>query len=151
MKIPSIYTYPKLGERVYRITMTILLPLYAVANAVVAATRFEEGDVSGGWASTAYALTNLGVISFLFWAWPHADRLNAWRRQESNVHVSAMDSIPVYPSRETIDPRHYAMMKAIETGEPVHIYQDNKGVWRDSETNEQIPAQGGDIELDERE
>ena len=52
------------------------------------------------------------------------------------------DVIPVTPSSEAMDPRLYAMMRAMETGEPVAIYQDDEGVWRDSDTGEPLPVQG---------
>ncbi len=153
MKIPDIYRHPKLSERIYRITMSIMLPLFTIANAVVAATRFEDGDVGGGWAAVVSALTTGGVIGFLFWAWPNTDRIREDTRRMNEqtrrrIEAVARD-LPIYPSRESTDPYHYAMMRSMETGQPIRIYQGQDGIWRDADTNEPIPAQGGDTNLKE--
>lgn len=91
------------------------------------------------------------ILMWLFWLmpiWMRDDAAYRARRQAFSVEPIAeptgpvTESIPLIPSSEATDPRVYAMMRTLETGEPVSIYRDDEGVWRDSDTDEVLPVQG---------
>lgn len=136
----------------FRWLMT-LLTLVAIGANVWAATRSLTSDDFGMW-----WIINALVVAYLVYYWFHT-MAGSWIREdvEARGHNAPINTgtaaaflnppttaIPIIASEDTSDPRMFAMMKAFETGEPVSIYQDDEGVWRDSITDAPLPVQDSD-------
>lgn len=128
-----------------------LLVLVGIGTNIWAATKnLTAGNLGMWW------LINVAVVVYLvyYWCVPMA---GWWIRQDleargSNAPINTgtaaaflnppTTAIPIIPAEDASDPRMFAMMKAFETGEPVSIYRDDEGVWRDSITDAPLPVQG---------
>lgn len=105
------------------------------------------------WLIGLWAMLLLLVIWLNVWAAQDArDRARMRENREApiitNTAVSFLhpptEAIPVTRPEDAADPFAYAMMKALETDEPVSVYRDDDGVWRDSITDAVLPVQESD-------
>ncbi len=95
-----------------------------------------------------WAMLAIGVILFVvvmaILRW-RRDRKPARRTPSATAEVTGSigvgdlpEFMKIIPSSQATDIGTYAMMKSLETGEPVHVYEDDDGTWRDGTTNEVI-------------
>ena len=131
-------------QRVWRWAWSINFAWAVALNVWAAISSLTHEDRGMWWIVNA----GCAVLLVLFWLlflmpnWMREDA-NLRARQEAPTRVEPFtESIPIIPSSEATDPRVYAMMRAWETGEPMSIYRDDDGVWRDSATDEILPVQG---------
>lgn len=106
----------------------------------------------------------LMLVILLIWLWVWGSRDAEYRRtaeagttavsiiRHAPINTStateflrqSRDMIPVTRPEDAADPFAYAMMKALESDEPVSVYRDDEGVWRDSITDAVLPVQEED-------
>ena len=135
-----------------RWSWTLLILIGIVANLGAGVKNLIDPEGGMWWVVSVLAVTWL-----IFW-WTYVMMANTWipedleRRGKAPINTGTAaaflnpptTAIPIIPSEATSDPRMFAMMKAFETGEPVSIYQDDEGVWRDSITDAPLPVQDSD-------
>lgn len=146
----STLTKRQVTIRIITCWAVLLLNLYGVSHSL------RTGD-PWGWAS--FVCVILLVLLLVFWT-QERRRIVADEKREQELDTESVVEgsfglvrdgdlfmyengvIPITHPEDATDPHLYAMMKAFETGEPVRIYKDDDGVWRDGETDLPLPVQG---------
>lgn len=90
------------------------------------------------WLNLVAVILVLGVGIFLTRAWDYSDADQRERVAKVSHHPT---TVPVTLPEDADSPFTYAMMRAFHSGEPVSVYRDDDGVWRDSVTDEPTPVQ----------
>lgn len=137
----------------YRYVYTLLCIGAFGWNIYLAVRSAMDGSA---WAFLSFVSSFLivGIWSWVMSVWRSGDaRICEIRQRRDAYHETRADddSIAVVPSSEATDPYVYALMRAMESEDDkgVAIYQDEFGVWRDSDTDEPLPVQESKREEDE--
>lgn len=140
-------------EKVWRRVYTAFVVLGGGLNLVIGIVNTMNGEATPIISFSAAALM-IGLWVFMMFMWRsideskrltdaiHAEREES--RREFEAEWDLPETIPVVAPEDASDPFVYAMMRAMQDGGGVGIYQDDNGVWRDSDTDEPIPVQDVD-------
>lgn len=133
--------HPEL-ERWFRYGYTVLCIAAFGWNLHMGVWSASVGEV-WGFLSFVSMFMIVGIWSWMMSAWRAEDARVRESRRRHNTSFVPGESIAVIPSSEANDPFVYAMMRAMESDDDkgVAIYQDEFGVWRDSDTDEPLPVQ----------
>lgn len=121
------FNAPHRRDRVFR---RIVLGFYLILLGVQVTNTtlaFIAGETENGFFGLGAALFCVIVTFFIVWMWARqtSDDL---RRALDEISNTTENIVPIVPSGDAPNPAVYGMMRALETGESIHM-EKRDGVW----------------------